>query len=86
MFSNQTSRVYCDLGDLDGGVRVLHRQASELMDAGRTDEAWECMGAALALTIIATTPCKTQADFMANFMARLLDEPQKANAWEVCHE
>lgn len=86
MFSNQTSRVYCDLEDLEGGVRVLHRQASELMAAGREDEAWQCMGAALALTIIATTPCKTQADFMADFMARLLNEPQKASSWAVRDE
>lgn len=81
-FSKHTSRVYCDPFDLEGGVKSLHVQASALMDEGREAEAWQCMGAALALMIVATSDVNTQADFMAIFMARLLDEPQKAGSYE----
>lgn len=82
MFSQQTSRVYCDVDDLHGGVNALHKQASDLMDAGRADEAHECMGAALALMIVSGTRCENQADFMTVFMACLLGEPQKARDWK----
>lgn len=83
MLSNQTSRVYCDIYDIDGAIHSLQNAAISLVDDDRVMESRECFGAALALTIIATVPCKTQADFMAVFMSRLTGEPQKASQWEV---
>lgn len=83
MFSNQTTRVYSDMTDLEGAIHALNRQAVKLNDEGHSNDAWQCLGAARALMIMATTRLNTQADFMAVFMAQLLDEPQKARDWKA---
>ena len=70
MFANQTSRVYCDAEDLEGGLNVLERRIAE---AGDERSRWACIGARIAIECVLLHRLNTQADFFAVFDRFLTD-------------
>lgn len=76
MFANQTSRVYCDAEDLEGGLNVLERRIGEADDERAR---WACVGARIAIECVLLHRLNTQADFFAVFDRFLTDEIEKGN-------
>lgn len=74
MFSNQTSRVYCDLDDLHGAAKLAAEAAWATSDI---EESAFYAGAAMTLQILAdTSRIQYPKDFMAVLDARGLDKYQ----------
>ena len=76
MFANQTSRVYCDAEDLNGGLNVLERRIAEADDERMR---WACVGARAAIECVLLHRLNTQADFFAIFDMLLTNEIEKGN-------
>lgn len=77
MLSNQTSRVYCDIEDLN----YLADMLADAADGHEPGMAWACAGAALAVDILAHNRLQYAADFMAVFTSRLTETRQTSGAW-----
>lgn len=77
MFANQTSRVYCDAEDLEGGLNVLRRR---MADAADPKTRWAYAGASMAIECMMLHRLNTQADFFAvfdRFLADTIDNYEK---------
>lgn len=79
MLSNQTSRVYCDIEDMD----YLEDMLLDLAEAHEGELADVCKGAALAVHLLANNRLNTAADFMAVFTSRATGTVQRGNAWKL---
>ena len=77
MLSNQTSRVYCDVQDMDYLADMLW----DLAEASEGPLAQQCAGAALAVDILSRNRLNTAADFMAVFTSRATGTCQRSRAW-----